>query len=78
MSSYRPYHPYRPNPPSQPSARALEFDYEGDSSDEEFVNFTGKKSLGLEAQLEEMTQKYLEEKRQKEVLADFVKQLMRK
>jgi hypothetical protein len=82
----RPYHPYHPNPPSQPSARALEFDYEGDSSDEEFVNFTGKKSdrrdragrSELQQALAEMTEKYLEEKRQKEALADFVKQLMRK
>jgi hypothetical protein len=78
----RPYHPYHPNPPSRPSARALELDYEGDSSDEEFVNFMGKKTRPKQAdlakQLEEMTKMYLEEKRQKEALADFVKQLMRK
>ena len=74
------YHPYHPNPPNKPSQKALEKDYEGDSSDEELVNFTGSRlsrEQYLEKQLKRMTKKYLEEKKQKDALADFVKQLMK-
>jgi hypothetical protein len=67
------YHPYLPNAPAKASAKALELDLEEyDSSDDEAVN---KVYLGSRDKVWKM---YLEEKRQKELLAEFIRELLRK
>lgn len=67
------YHPYLRNVPSEPSAKALAHDQdEYDSSDDEAVN-----TVYLGTKQSKLYQMYLEEKKQKEILAKFIEQLMK-
>lgn len=66
------YHPYLRNVPATPSQKALEHDQEEyDSSDDEAVN-----AVYLGAKAPDWKMMYLAEKREKETLAKFVKQML--
>jgi hypothetical protein len=66
------YHPYLRNVPATPSKKALQLDQEEyDSSDDEAVD---RVYLGVKKDV--LLEMYLEEKRQKEALQQFVKQML--
>jgi|LauGreDrversion4_2_1035121.scaffolds.fasta_scaffold410959_2 hypothetical protein len=69
------YHPYLRNVPEQPSSKALALDQEEyDSSDDEAVNKVYLGARGGDA--EKWRLLYLEEKHQKEELAEFIRQML--
>ncbi len=85
------YHPYLRNVPPKPSSKALALDQEEyDSSDDEAVNKVYLGSRQLESPLgnrgdlgsrlipeaDKWRLLYLEEKRQKEELAEFIRQML--